>query len=187
MRKADRNPAFKWIFFFAFILLVSSTPLLTGQTQGKVQPLRYSHKKHAGELEIGCQDCHVNVTSQARASIPNIDMCGMCHSGGENDEAATADEKAGSDGDQAEERKVERYVARGQAIPWQQVYNVPDYVYFSHRRHVTLGRVECSTCHGPVVEMTAPFSRPYQPVSMEWCIECHEQKGVSNDCYSCHR
>jgi hypothetical protein len=27
---------------------------------------------------------------------------------------------------------------------------LPDFVYFNHAQHVTVGGIECQTCHGPV-------------------------------------
>ncbi|MDH3216828.1 MAG: cytochrome C, partial [Candidatus Krumholzibacteria bacterium] len=72
-------------------------------------------------------------------------------------------------------------------IPWAKVYRVPSHVYFSHRRHATLGQIECATCHGNVEEMTEPFARPHAPISMNKCMECHDRNGVDNECTRCHR
>ena len=49
------------------------------------------------------------------------------------------------------------------------------------------GKVECPTCHG----LTGTSERPVKMVEgyrnyMEWCIECHEKREVSTDCYTCH-
>jgi c(7)-type cytochrome triheme protein len=64
---------------------------------------------------------------------------------------------------------------------------VPGDVFFSHRRHVTVAKVECQTCHGAIGEATAPPGRPAVNQSMEWCISCHEKRQVSVDCNACHR
>ena len=37
-------------------------------------------------------------------------------------------------------------------IEWIRVHNLPDHVYFNHAQHVTVGQVECQTCHGTVEE-----------------------------------
>jgi hypothetical protein len=35
--------------------------------------------------------------------------------------------------------------------------------------------------------MTLPFTRPAVKIEMEWCMECHEKRGVDTDCATCHR
>lgn len=79
------------------------------------------------------------------------------------------------------------YVLSETAIPWQEVHTVPDYVYFSHRRHVSLAEIGCQECHGKVSEMKMPFTSAAMTMDMEWCMDCHEENEVTNDCYSCHR
>ena len=61
-------------------------------------------------------------------------------------------------------------------IEWVRIHNLPDHVYFNHAQHVTVGKLECQTCHGPVetMEVLAQAS----PLSMGWCINCHRQTEV---------
>lgn len=61
-------------------------------------------------------------------------------------------------------------------IPWVRVHNLPDHAYFNHAQHVTVGNLECQTCHGPVQEMELLYQ--YSPLSMGWCINCHRQTEV---------
>ena len=61
-------------------------------------------------------------------------------------------------------------------IEWERIHNLPDHVYFNHSQHVTVGEVECQTCHGPVEEMAV--LEQYAPLSMGWCINCHRQTEV---------
>lgn len=136
------------------------------------QPIAYNHKLHL-ELGLECQGCHQYAETGSRASIPNIDVCGGCH-----DDAEV---------DNPEARKVADYVARNERIPWRQVHRVPDHVYFSHRRHVRLGELQCSMCHGDVAQMEKPFEQPHQAIRMDWCTSCHRRRGVDNDCFACHR
>jgi hypothetical protein len=35
-------------------------------------------------------------------------------------------------------------------VKWVRIHNLPDFVYFNHAQHVTVGGIECQTCHGPV-------------------------------------
>jgi hypothetical protein len=54
----------------------------------------------------------------------------------------------------------------------------------------------CQECHGPVEEldklyMTADtkwwkWGLPTAKLEMGWCVKCHRQKGVSQDCNTCH-
>ena len=79
------------------------------------------------------------------------------------------------------------------AIEWIKVHNLPDYVQFDHRPHVSAG-VDCQTCHGNVESMER--MRQVESLSMGWCIECHRDvnktgvKGkpvdASLDCSTCH-
>ncbi|MCB9290809.1 MAG: c-type cytochrome [Lewinellaceae bacterium] len=61
-------------------------------------------------------------------------------------------------------------------IEWVRIHNLPDHVYFNHSQHVSVGKVECQTCHGPVQEMEVV--QQYSPLSMGWCINCHRQTEV---------
>jgi len=47
-------------------------------------------------------------------------------------------------------------------IEWIRVHNLPDHVYFSHAQHVTVGKLECQQCHGPVEEMDIVDNEYYQ-------------------------
>ena len=61
-------------------------------------------------------------------------------------------------------------------IEWVRIHNLPDHAYFNHAQHVSVGKVECQTCHGPVEEMELVYQ--YSPLSMGWCINCHRQTEV---------
>jgi len=69
-------------------------------------------------------------------------------------------------------------------IQWERIHNMPDHVYFNHAQHVTVGKQECQTCHGPVEEMEVVYQ--HSPLSMGWCVNCHRQTEVqftNNDYY----
>jgi len=42
-------------------------------------------------------------------------------------------------------------------IPWVRIHNLPDHVYFSHKQHVTVGKLECKDCLGKVEEMEVVY------------------------------
>lgn len=78
-------------------------------------------------------------------------------------------------------------------IQWVKVHNLPDYVYFDHRAHVSVG-VACQTCHGEVESMERV--RQFSSLSMGWCVNCHresnltgvngKQVNASLNCTTCH-
>jgi hypothetical protein len=73
-------------------------------------------------------------------------------------------------------------------IEWTRVHNLPDHVYFNHAQHVTVGKLECQTCHGKVEEMAVV--QQHSPLSMGWCINCHRQtevKFADNDYYNSYQ
>lgn len=69
-------------------------------------------------------------------------------------------------------------------INWTRIHNLPDHVYFNHAQHVTVGKQECQTCHGPVEEMEVLAQ--YAPLSMGWCVNCHRETKVdfNNEYYA---
>ncbi len=138
---------------------------------GTTQPLRFNHKIHA-ENELTCQDCHPYFLEYASSGRPELETCILCH-----EEALTESE---------EEKKLLGYIQSGNEIEWVRLFRVPEDVYFSHRRHVAVGNVECAVCHGDIGESTRPPSNP-RNMSMKKCMDCHEDKQVNNDCIACHR
>jgi hypothetical protein len=166
-----RKSGIKILFILSCITLAG---ILIGapRHQGS-QPIQYNHKLHIEEADLTCLDCHPNTNTLSRASIPNISICGDCHDDVESENI--------------NQRKVAEFVVNGVNIPWVQVHSVPDHAYFSHRRHVTLAQIECTVCHGDVAQMEKPFTEPYMTMEMEWCMDCHEEKAVTNECYACHR
>lgn len=136
------------------------------------QPLRYNHAVHIAN-GMTCVDCHAGARDQVRATLPGLDTCLLCHQ-----EAVT---------ENPEEEKIRAFAAAGQEIPWAPVTRVPRHVYFSHRRHVAVAGLECADCHGPMETRTEPPRRPFRPLTMDACMNCHEQRKVDNDCNRCHR
>ncbi|MEZ4909920.1 MAG: cytochrome c3 family protein [Saprospiraceae bacterium] len=61
-------------------------------------------------------------------------------------------------------------------IEWVRIHNLPDHVYFNHAQHVTVGKLECQTCHGAIEKMDVV--EQMSPLSMGWCINCHRETEV---------
>ncbi len=142
------------------------------------QPIKFSHKLHAGDNEIACQYCHNSVEKSRHAGIPTVNICMNCH-------------KSIQKGPQYGETEIAKiYAANGfnpttgvyenretNPIKWIKVYTLPDHVYFNHSQHVVVGKVECATCHGNLKEMTTAEQK--NPLTMKWCIDCHRKTEVS--------
>lgn len=141
-----------------------------------VQPIAYNHNLHVEKNKLECAFCHRYVMTTPRATIPNIDVCGACH----------RPESPLTNPISAEEKKVLEYIKEGKKIPWVKVYVLPDFVYFSHQRHVTIGSLDCSDCHGHVTKMTKPLNKQTIEIKMDRCINCHREKKVPHDCVNCH-
>jgi hypothetical protein len=135
------------------------------------QPIPFNHKKHA-EQGLECDTCHRYYKTQTFSGIPTISICIECHK-----EPVT---------ESKEEEKIRQYHQRKEKIPWKRLYNEPDHVFFSHRRHVVLGKMECKNCHGDIGQSERPPSRPWVNMSMNWCMGCHGERKVTNDCLACH-
>lgn len=136
------------------------------------QPIAFKHAKHV-EAGMACPDCHPGAQDEVKATLPPLSTCLSCHEA----EVTSSPEEA----------KIRTLAAAGKELQWSQLTILPPDVYFSHRRHVRLAGLDCAGCHGPMEKATAPPPRAYMPVSMERCLDCHEQRKVRNECTDCHR
>lgn len=154
----------------------------TGFREGyaPIQPVKFSHKIHAGDNQMQCLYCHFAADKGRHAGIPPTALCLNCHT----------KVKA----DSPEVKKIKDAVTTGNNIKWTRVHNLPDFAYFNHSQHVRVGKVSCQTCHDKVETME--ILTQAKPMNMGWCIECHREKQIAppNDhksasggnCASCH-
>jgi nitrate reductase gamma subunit len=187
---------------------------LSGNDQGyePVQPIAFSHRLHAGEMEMSCLYCHSQAEKSRHAGIPAANVCMNCH---RLVTASLRDVRAEFERSRKENRPPrpvvsaelkKLYAALGldnnlKAVPgrppkpirWVKVHNLPAFVRFDHRAHVHAG-VDCRHCHGPVETMEQV--RQVETLSMGWCVDCHREVNrtwvagkkvrASNDCSACH-
>jgi len=147
-----------------------------GRQQGyqPEQPIKFSHKLHAGINKINCKYCHIGAEKGKHAVIPSVNICMNCH-------------KAISEGPEFGTKEIAKiYDAfnNHKTVEWIKIHNLPDHVFFSHAQHVKVGGLECQTCHGPVEEMEEVYQ--FAPLSMGWCVNCHRETQVqfaNNDYY----
>ena len=168
------NPIQLALLIVSIAIAVSTVLIVAGFSSSAIQqPLPFSHKIHVAENELDCTEGHTRVLEHHRATLPLLEVCQDCHS-----EALTETEL---------ELQLLAYTTTDEAIPWQRIYMVPDHVYFSHRRHVTLGGLACEVCHGDVGALDLPPPAPVVPITMDGCMDCHEKNQITNDCLACHR
>jgi hypothetical protein len=133
------------------------------------QPLPYSHKTHLA-LGLKCLDCHPIAAPGDFAGFPAEAKCMACHAAIKTDsphiQKLAASEKA------------------GEPIAWNRVYQLPEYVYFSHAVHHLDAKVACQTCHGDVAQREVLLQE--RPISMHACMRCHAEHGAPNGCGLCH-
>ena len=141
------------------------------------QPIKFSHKLHAGDNEIACQYCHNSVEKSRHAGIPTVNVCMNCHKGIQTGPQYKETEIAKIYAASGFNPKTGVYDGPQNPIKWIKVHTLPDHVYFNHSQHVVVGKQECATCHGDVKKMTTVEQKV--PLTMKWCIECHRKTEVA--------
>ena len=199
-KKSTRKPLWKAFVDNQFLMLCSAVIMLLvsayfvygflmqiGINQGyePVQPIHYSHKIHSGDNEIDCNYCHSSARVSKHSGIPSLNVCMNCHKSIYEYNGETTDEYSKEFYD-AEIQKLykavgwddesQEYTGETQAVKWVRIHNLPDFSYFNHAQHVSVGDIECQTCHGPVEEMEIMYQ--YSPLTMGWCINCHRETNV---------
>ena len=132
------------------------------------QPIPFSHKQHAGE-KPDCGVCHETAESGERAGLPSTEVCMACHQQVKKQSPSI--------------RRLAEYHANKERLPWMRIYQLPDFVFFSHATHLR-AKATCETCHGPV--QTRDVLRKEKEISMAACIECHRAHKASIACSLCH-
>ncbi len=202
--KKSVTPVWKAFVENQFLLLVSAIFLLltaayfmygffmqVGVDQGyaPVQPIHYSHRIHAGSNEIDCNYCHSSARKSKHSGIPSLNVCMNCH----KNIGAVADEvqaeglaEFGVDYNKEIQKLYkavgwdetnQAYTGKTEPVKWVRIHNLPDFAYFNHSQHVTVGGIACQKCHGPVEEMEIMYQ--YSPLTMGWCINCHRETNVN--------
>jgi hypothetical protein len=179
------------------LLIFAAVSSWTGQpaaAKPSEQPINFPHNVHVEQYKMDCQYCHSDARRSEYAGLPSVQRCMGCHK-------ITA-------ADRPEIKKLADYAARGETIPWQRVYKVPEFTFFPHKAHVR-AQVKCQTCHGEVEKMTtvgaetgpritndllilAGVRATAPPLTMGWCIDCHRKENAERqtkaplDCIACH-
>lgn len=139
---------------------LSASPYVTSVGFTPEQPVPFSHKHHAGGLGIDCRYCHTSVEKSAFAGLPSTHTCMTCHS------------QLWTNARMLE--PVRASLEQDRPLHWRRVTDLPDFVYFNHSMHVNNG-IGCESCHGRVDQM--PLMRQAKPLTMAWCLSCHNNPG----------
>jgi len=115
---------------------------------GPDQPIAFPHDRHVQIDGLNCQYCHSAARNSIHAGVPEIATCMGCHRFVLKDSP--------------EIKLLTAYWMRGEPVPWKKVHDLPDFVNFSHQRHVRAG-VDCTECHGQVETMAGKREKPVDP------------------------
>jgi len=149
--------------FLTFALWYWGSPMFTDVGYKPVQPIPYSHELHAGRLGMDCRYCHAYVERGPHAGVPATQTCMNCHL-----QVKPYSSKL---------TPLRESWASGKSVHWIRIHKMPDYVYFDHSAHMGFGvgdkraAIGCEFCHGRIDQ--AEVVKQVQPLSMSWCIDCH--------------
>ena len=156
------------------------------QNYEPIQPIHYSHRIHAGSNGIDCKYCHSAARVSKNAGIPSLNICMNCHKSIAEVSDTTATAEYSKDFYDKEIQKLykavgwdqenQKYTGKTEPVKWVKIHNLPSFVYFNHSQHVTVAKIECQECHGPV--QTYEIQKQFAPLTMGWCINCHRKTEV---------
>ena len=147
------------------------------------QPIEFPHNVHVNDNQINCMYCHTYARRSKVAGIPPTSKCMGCHK-----VVATDKERI---------IKLTEYWENREPPAWKKVTDLPDYVHFSHEKHLKRFVFEnagmkvenvdqvCGFCHGDVKNMTVAIKT--KPLNMGFCKRCHEANQGPGDCWKCHK
>jgi hypothetical protein len=132
-------------------------------------PGAFSHRIHNQEQDLDCKNCHDTAETSAKAGMPKLKQCMLCHEG--------------IDEQKPPERKLSTLY--GASSPWAQAPVLPEEVIFSHQIHVAGKQIACGECHKGI-EGSQRVSDQVR-VFKDDCMDCHQRSGKPDDCAVCHQ
>ncbi len=157
----------------ALLIMVAAEGVLMMGNPAVEQPIAFNHRKHTMDLGLACQFCHPYVETGAHPGLPGVETCSMCHQvpQGTSEEAA----------------RLTAMIADGDSLQFNKLFRLPSNVFFTHRRHVGIAKLDCANCHGSIAETERPPERPLVKIKMKVCLDCHRKENQTVDCVDCHR
>jgi mono/diheme cytochrome c family protein len=149
-------------------------PSSSGMTElGPTEEIPFTHRAHNAR-GVSCMFCHSGTLRAPAADLPPLELCAGCHRW-----LSTQTEQT---------QAVVAAFDDGKTVSWPRVYNLPDFVFFSHQPHVAVAKVSCTVCHGDVGDMT--LAKKAKRLTMGFCLDCHktqEDEARLIDCQICHQ
>ncbi|HMY76344.1 MAG TPA: cytochrome c3 family protein, partial [Blastocatellia bacterium] len=152
MKRLKTVLQFSCIVAACLVAAIAQTEKLPGPTQ----PIPFSHKLHVGGQNLKCAICHKNPEPGERMGLATAATCMQCHEDVKPDSPAI--------------QKLAGFAKDKREIKWVRVYEIPSYVFFSHRAHLTAG-ASCAECHGEVKELEQMYQ--VKKINMANCMNCH--------------
>lgn len=152
-----------------FVLLAAALAVGSFGADPPKQPIAFSHQHHVGTMKLDCKTCHVNPSPGEMMTFPAEAKCMACHKTVKTDSP--------------EIQRLAKFVEEKKRVPWTRVYQVPTFVFWSHKSHLAAGAT-CQECHGEVANMAV--MEKVKGVSMGDCMSCHSKYKAPNDCSFCH-
>ncbi|NQU47340.1 MAG: cytochrome c3 family protein [Planctomycetes bacterium] len=162
-------------------------------------------KNRDDDGDVDCEDCidsegpfceeHLKCADHKLPGMPQTQDCLRCH---EYDLLDLLQKDEGEELQPNEQAQMvmldfvefDEYDEVQKILPleWNRVSQIKtSCIYFSHRSHALVDGLACDECHGDVAAMKSPPTKPKQDISMQWCLDCHQERDISTDCLSCHR
>ncbi len=158
------------VLFYSFVGLATEPEQTTKPAPPVkfIQPIEFSHKSHVDKSEIPCEFCHIYARRSINSGVPSMASCFGCH---RNNMIPGSDEKQ-----QRAIKKLLEFEQNGEAIPWKKIHDMPDFVHFSHKRHIQAG-FDCTECHGEIRQHDVLSGETMiTDLSMGWCMKCHRER-----------
>jgi len=173
--KMPRSLKFRHILLLITMGLLLPVGAWADDVSDAPQPIDFPHVRHAGKFKINCMYCHTYARRSKVSGIPMVAKCIGCH------------KHLPSVRNKPRIKKLFSYWEQKKPIPWRKVHDLPDFVYFTHKRHIQRfifkdGRPTqqvCGMCHGDVKTFTV--GRKVRPLTMGWCLSCHKQFQGTSD------
>ncbi len=156
------NKKFKYLILMAVFAL----PLQFLLAQQIEQPINFLHQTHVALNELTCEFCHIYARRSKVSGIPPVKVCAGCHLHLPGTVSAQSNEIR---------KIIEYYWKKDKPIPWKKIHDLPDFIDFSHERHLSIG-FDCTDCHGDIMKTVTPEPQVLDgetPQSMGWCLTCH--------------
>lgn len=171
--RLERGRALHGVQVVAILLAAVLVILVVRPGAPVPQPIAFNHRKHTQDLGLQCELCHRYVRTGAHAGLPGLETCALCH--------------LARQGTSPEAARVTELVAQKAPLQFNKLFRLPAHVFYTHRRHAGIARLECSGCHGAIAETERPPERALVSISMAFCLDCHRRRAVTLDCNACHR